>query len=355
MKATQSTNRNLAFDILRIISALSVVVLHASSPHLLSNDVYSANFKIANFINSLSRFGVPIFVMISGAIFLSETKAVSIRKIWCKNILRLFIVYAVWSFATYAFQSLYFWKSAFWQQGPLQIINGCIYSSEHFWFIFMIIGLYALVPLLRTWLHNATPDSLCYFTGLFIVFQVLRTTLPILIDKSLIYKIADMTQITELSGYLGYFVLGYLLTRYELPNKLKAVIYGLVPVGIVVNYFVSNHMSAKQGYYSAGIYDSFGIFTFINVIALFLFVSDITGKLCLGTRSCKIVQNVSLDTLGVYMMHVMTLSFFAEQGILIGIFPLPIEIPVLSIVCFIVCSIISGILRRIPYIGHYLC
>lgn len=351
-----TTEHNLSFDILRIMAAFSVVVLHTCSKYLMLNDVNSLDFKIANFINSLSRFGVPIFVMISGAIFLSENKSITISKIWKKHILRLIIVYSVWSFAYYVFQSLYFWQFDFWNHGILRTIIGCVYSSNHFWFIFMIVDLYALIPILRQWLHSSTSKSTQhYFIFLFFVFQILRTTISILVDKSLVHKISEMTTILELSGYIGYFVLGYYLVHTKLSKKIKVLIYALVPLGIIINYLVSAHMSIKSGTYSAGIYDSFGLFTFINVVAVFIFITDLSQKIKLTKQPRYIIKNLASDTLGIYLMHIAFLDFFTSKNIIIGQFSTFIGIILLSCLCFAVCCVFSALLRRIPFIGHYIC
>jgi len=254
--------RNVSFDLLRIISALSVVVLHVSAQYIMISGVDSLFFRLSNFLNSISRFGVPIFVMLSGALFLSEEKEISIAKIWTKYILRTFILFWVWSFAYYVFQSLYMWKFDFWNHGIARTVLGCVYASDHFWFLFMIMGLYALVPILRTWVHNTDKKGLDYLIILFFCCQILRTTATILIDKTLVQEILNMFKIIELSNYLGYFIIGYYLVKYGIPRKCKTILYALVPVGIIANYFISDWMSIKQGAYTAGIYDSFGLFTF---------------------------------------------------------------------------------------------
>lgn len=354
MKITSTTERNIAFDILRILSAFSVVVLHVSSMYLMENNVSTTDFKVANFINSLSRFGVPIFVMISGAIFLSKEKQISIGKLWKHNILRLFILYIVWSFAYYVFQSLYLWKFDFWRHGFVRTITGCVYASNHFWFIFMIIGLYTLVPILRTWLHHSSETEQKYFIGLFMVFQILRTTLEIAIDKSLTTTISELVEVTELTGYLGYFILGYFLTQYKVPQKLKWGIYISVPIGIIANYYISDFLSVKYGYYSPGIYDSFGLFTFLHVVALFVFVSDMASKIQKENGFITFIKNLSLDTLGIYMMHIALLTFFMEERIIWGTVPVLAGTILLSLICFIACAIVAAILRRIPFVGRYL-
>lgn len=347
--------RNISFDLLRVLSALSVVVLHVSAQYIMISEVDSLFFRLSNFLNSISRFGVPIFVMLSGVLFLSEDKELSIKKIWTKYILRTFMVYAVWSFAYYVFQSLYMWKFDFWNHGIARTILGCVYASDHFWFLFMIMGLYALVPVLRTWVHNATKKELDYFIGLFFVFQILRTTAALLIDKTLVQEILNMVKIIELSYYLGYFILGYRILKYGLPKVCKTILYALVPVCVVANYFISDWMSVKTGSYSAGIYDSFGVFTFFIVVAIFVFFTDTFANASWNAKVSNMLGNLSKNTLGIYVMHVGALTYLVHEGILNKI-PHPVAgTVIISLFLFIVCSVVASLLRRIPFVGRYIC
>lgn len=343
--------RNTAYDVLRIVSAFSIVMLHVSGAFITDNPVGSTGFRIANFLNSINRFGVPIFVMLSGAIFLSESRQTSVRRLWQKNILRMLVIYGVWSFAYYVYQSLYWWKFDFWKYGIVRTITGCVYASEHFWFLFMIVGLYALVPFLRTWLHHADKKELDYFTMLFFIFQICRTTITILIDKSLVDKISDMFKIWELSWYLGYFVLGYILVHYGISARIKKLLYALVPVGIVVNFAVSDHMSIKQGMYTAGIYDSFGVFTFIHSVALFVFVNDWFQKRHIKENAKRLCTEMALNTLGIYLMHIAVLDFCDRNQIMIGNIDGFAGVILLSVLIYIFCGGVSALLRRIPVIG----
>ena len=347
--------RNISFDLLRIICAFSVVVLHVSAQYIIINEVDSLFFRLSNFLNSISRFGVPIFVMLSGVLFLSEEKEISIKRIWTKYILRTFIVYAVWSFAYYVFQSLYMWKFDFWNHGIARTILGCVYASDHFWFLFMIMGLYALVPVLRTWVHNASKKELDYFIGLFFVFQILRTTAALLINKSLVQEILDMVKIIELSYYLGYFILGYRILKFGVPKMYKTILYAFVPVCMVANYFISDWMSLKAGTYSAGIYDSFGIFTFLIVIAIFIFFTDMYANVNWNNKITTALTNLSKNTLGIYVMHVGALIYLVDEGVLNKI-PHPVTgTVIISLFLFTVCSAVASLLRRIPFVGRYFC
>lgn len=354
MENNKLPGRNASLDSLRIISALSVVFLHVSGLYVQKYPLGSIGFRVSNFYNSVSRFGIAVFVMISGALFLSDYKSISLKKLWTGNILRLFIVYSIWSFAYYVYQCKYYWNASIFHNGIVGVISGCVYSSDHFWFIFMILGLYTLVPFLRTWLTHAKEKELNYFVVLFVVFQVVRVTITILTDSSLVTEISNKLTITELSRFLGYFVLGYILTKYEIPKKLKNAIYALVPIGVIVNFFVSDVMSLKAGFYHPGIYDAFGFFTFIFTVALFIFFKEVGTKLTAGLTRTRILENISLDTLGIYLLHVGILDFLNKNGILFGSLSPIIGIPVISIITFALCGLVSAFLRRIPVVGRYL-
>src|ERR1700742_1816194 len=58
---------------LRIIAMFFVIVLHTTSPLLMAyGKVRDSYWLIADFFNALSRFGVPVFVMITGALLLNR-------------------------------------------------------------------------------------------------------------------------------------------------------------------------------------------------------------------------------------------------------------------------------------------
>ena len=64
--------RIIAFDFLRIIAALAVVMSHSA----IATDV---SFSDGVIFDSLSRFAVPVFLMISGALMLDEKKTLTTK------------------------------------------------------------------------------------------------------------------------------------------------------------------------------------------------------------------------------------------------------------------------------------
>lgn len=347
----QVKDRNIKPDLLRIISAIAVVLLHVSAQYADSLPVNSTDFGIAVAFNSLTRFAVPVFVMISGELFLNTQKTISVKRIWIHNILRLAIVFTLWSFLYYVFQSVYFWHFDFYRQGIVRTVVGIVYATKHLWFLYMIAGLYALTPILREWVQKAEEKNIRYFINLFFIFQIARTTLQVLINKSLTDEISSILTVTELSGYLGYYVLGFYLSKYGVPKRTRTAMYILLPIGIVANAVLSIMLSRIRDIYSPGIYDSFGVFTFFNCVALYLLAESIAAKLKFKT---SFVTNLSKDTFGVYLAHIMIWDIVKEE-IPDGVFgPVILAIPVFTVIVCIASFALSALIRRIPFIGRYL-
>ena len=347
----KNKDRNSKLDLLRIISAIAVVLLHVSAQYTDSLPVNTTDFGIAVAFNSLTRFAVPVFVMISGELFLNTQKTISVKKIWIHNILRLAIVFTVWSFLYYVFQSVYFWHFDFYRQGIVRTLVGIVYATKHLWFLYMIAGLYALTPILKEWLSKAEEKNVRYFIDIFFIFQIARTTLQVLINKSLTDEISSILTITELTGYLGYYVLGFYLSKYGVPKRTKAAMYVLLPIGIIANATLSILISRLNGVYSPGIYDSFGVFTFFNCVALYLLAEAVAGKLKFKT---SIVANLAKDTFGVYLVHIMIWDIVKEE-LPDGVFgSVILAIPVFTIIVCVISFALSALLRRIPFVGRYL-
>lgn len=347
-------SRNTALDILRIIAAFSVVMLHVSSRYIMASAVDSSTFRAANFYDSVSRYGVPIFVMISGAIFLNPDKEIHSKRLWIHNILRLVIVYIIWGYAYYIYHSVYEWKFDFWHQGLTRTVTGIAYATDHLWFLGMLCGLYAITPILRSWLSKAFKQNIEYFLLLFFVFEIVLTSGTILLDSSLLNHMSSMFGIAYVSGYIGYYVLGYYLIEYEVSARVRYLVYASIPVDIILNYLVSWRMSKDTGTYNPGIYDSFGLFTFLESVALFLLVTYLCKGKTIKPFPQKILKLAAMDTFGIYLVHIMIIDFMYSKGVFSVALPsLLWEIPV-ALGVFVIGMIISALLRRIPYIGRYL-
>ena len=69
----EKVERLYYLDFLRVVATFFVILIHVSCQNW-SNPLGSFSWQVANFYDGISRFSVPIFVMISGVLFLNTKK-----------------------------------------------------------------------------------------------------------------------------------------------------------------------------------------------------------------------------------------------------------------------------------------
>ena len=97
------------------------------------------------------------------------------------------------------------------------------------WFLFMIVGLYLIIPLLNKIVEN--PKMAYYFVILAFFFSFLIPQIISVIGlkyeslSELVSTLISKFHVEMVLGYSGYFVLGYLLKRMQIRKKLESIIY----------------------------------------------------------------------------------------------------------------------------------
>lgn len=353
MAVESGENRMIHYDLLRIIAAFSVVMLHVASQFWYTLPVTQVEWKIANIYDSLFRFGVPVFVMISGALFLG--REVNVKKLYTHNILRLLIVYVIWMAAYGLFDCRFYdFKEVGWRAYLQEMLQG----SFHLWFLPMLICIYILLPVLRSWVQHAEKKNIQYFLVIFFVFKIGRETLLAVQSNEIVQFILNIFGNNELHmtcSYLGYFVLGYYIAHIGIPKKWHKVIYASAIPAAVLNIVLDHYMVAKTNAPSGLIYDSYGAFTFLIVVALFLFFTEVMSKVQYSPLAGKVIRELSGATFGIYVLHIGCIEFLEDMGIHCMVIPIIVGIPMLAIGVFVICCILAAVLRRIPVVGRYIC
>ena len=299
-----------------------------------------------------TRFAVPVFVMISGAVFLGRD--IDTKKIYTKYILRIVTAFIFWSFI-YAVVT-----------DPTANIKGMVvnvlYGHYHMWFLYMIIGLYILVPILRKVVE--TKEVAKYFLGLTIVFAVLIPQMVELTDIlpqpiQLLGEITDTVvgklRVNLFAGFVGYFVAGYYLNNIDISPKRRRIIYVLGVMGYAVTIVFTAILCMMQNEPNELFFGSFTLNIVLFAVATFVF-----GKYEL--EESKILEKVSMAmekmaqyTFGAYLVHalilnkVMGLINFSATSL-----NTILLIPTISILVFGISMGISALLHQMPIVKKYI-
>lgn len=97
-KTNNASNRIIYLDILRVLASFSVVMTHVAQQIWYNAPIDTYEWSMANFYESIVRWSVPVFVMISGSLFLASNQ--KFKYIIHNNIVRLIRLLVVWGVYT---------------------------------------------------------------------------------------------------------------------------------------------------------------------------------------------------------------------------------------------------------------
>jgi len=350
-KSTLKNKRIEYFDWLRILCSFSVVILHISAQNWYSSPIQSHEWRIFNFYDSLVRFGVPIFFMISGTIFLEKNISFSVMlKKYIKNIL---INLIFWSF----FYSLrekkiqkYNFKSTF-----LKFLD----SHYHLWYLFRISGLYLITPILKEIIKNEKIFQI-YLVLNFIFSFFIPNLLPILFYYSNDYYNAFTNIINKfgINGFLNhiqfYYMFGFYLNKKNTKPLLRIIIYILGICGIIFTFKMTYYISLKKNK-KITFYSESYINVFFTSIGIFIFFKYNFNDLKYSKRIKEFIQKIGLLTFGIYIIHPFVID---ELKIRINLHTLSFEplysVPINSLITFLISLIIVYLIKLIPFINKYI-
>lgn len=335
--------RNVSLDVLRIAAVMGIIAVHAIDG--LETIHPLRDWVTRNVYYSMVRWSVPAFIMISGALFLDHNRPFSTRRLFRHNVLRIVVAYCVW---TIAYMPLLMADN----QDHLNIVLLFIKGPFHLWFLFMIVGLYVIVPLLRQITADRRKEE--YFLCLaFLTASAVPYLLRVisLLDETtggvLQYSYSQLGIFLP-AGFTGYFVLGHYLTAYTTGHRKKHLIYWLGAASTVLIAVATIGLSLKMGRFVFMLYEWLTPFAFLQSAAVFLFFTS-RDWTCLKKHEDRL-KKVSKLTFGIYLVHIMVMELIGRCTIL----PWPIiVIPAYCLVVFALSFAAVTLLDRIPVVRKY--
>ncbi|MCI8965462.1 MAG: acyltransferase family protein [Clostridia bacterium] len=346
--------RKYYLDILKIISCIAVIVLHTCSRDMKLVSPISNRYQVLNFFDSLTRFAVPIFVMVSGALFLNKNKKVDVKRLYTKNVLRLFSAYLFWSIV-YGLFSYYCLKNYTSLISAMQSVM--LMSYFHLWFIPMMISIYLLIPFLKKIVDNSNKNEIFTIIMLFFIFKIVNDTICRFDYPELEYIQAILKRflISRVVGFVGYFFLGYYLSTYKIDKKNRIIIYILGILGLAMCTLINSICSIKNGKFAEYLLNDFTITTFFEAIAIFTFIKYGIEKIDISYKAGKIIERITANSFGIYLVHMLFMDYIRER---IGFSTLSINaifaIPIMTVSVFLLSYITVALIRKIPVVNKYI-
>lgn len=317
-------------DALRVIACLMVVFSHCCDPFVAHFDANREMFLTGVFSGSLVRPCVPLFAMMTAVLLLPIKSGTTINQFYRKRIGRIVPPLVFWSIALPLMAFFYFtvvspntpnpqlsvsdYTTGTLLQRLYTFVFNFNFDTTPLWYLYMLIGLYIIMPILSSWLMQATQKeikTLLYIWGITLVLPYVKMVAPLL---GYIGNYGHMGLFGEcvwnvygtfyyISGFIGYLILAYYLKNYPLNWSWKkmaficipmfAVGYAITSIGYVITnaYFPGNYAYLEILWYFAGIN------VFMMTFPVFIAIQK------LNTRSRKWLSYAAKLTFGIYLCH----------------------------------------------------
>lgn len=337
-------------EILRIMSMLSVVLLHVASTAWFYVDMNTLAWYTYNAVRCACKWGVTVFVMISGALFLRK-ETISISVLWKKYIKRIVLILLFWSFAYAVFPAMKILlysgdiRSWNWRGG----VKAFILGENHLWYLYMCIGLYMMIPFMK---EIAKKRSLLkYFIGLSVVVTIL---LPMFQKVSFFMDSIWNQWIGKFSiqmvvGYPLYFMLGYYWSSGEITKKKRCSIYWAASIMFVISIYLTSSFEGKHFLVDGTM--SVGNFVITN--AIFVLGTQLLDAISPKSKVIEWINKASSLSLGIYLVHMFFVRDITKWAV--ANFNSSISVMIVTTGMVLLCSTaVCLLMKRIPWVSSLL-
>ena len=255
-----SPKRILYLDEVRSLAIILVVLGHVI--RLFSKDFDSWQFCSGVF--ALTRIGVPLFFTVSGALLL--TRKHDIEEFLKKRFKRVFLPLLFW-IIVYSIAGVLIWHFQPSLEYFFNVAFGIEDYSSIFWFIWSLIGVYTLIPVLSSFIREYGDFGAEYLIIITVILSILFTIGFFDIEKiKYNFKV-----VFYFFSVLGYFILGSYIHnhKFTLSDKKLFVIGCILFIVGYLGHFAQIYMKGLGGTALTPV-DFFNIFVMAETAGLFM-------------------------------------------------------------------------------------
>ncbi len=382
--------REVWLDWLRVSACFMVMLVHSTEPFYLGGDgsliASRANALWAAFFDSLVRSCVPLFIIASS--YLQFPIHYSTGEFFRRRAVRILIPFVIWS--------VFY---AFWWGEPVNNLKDLLlnfnYAAGHLWFVYMLIGLYIIMPLLSPWAEKVGRKELTAY----IVLWLVTTTIPFLRDwlvckpltvtygptgipRQALYPLWGEASWNSygtfyyISGLAGYLLLGLWFRKYgDSISRRQSFAVGipcyLAGFAITAGGFLRRVLrdAGQEAFQLSTGADGFPLGGDVELAVRWetSWGFDTLGVALMAIGIILLMRNIKADGrfyrhavlpasnagYGMYLGHMVALAAFS--ALYIRIIPsTPLAILATATSAFITTAVAAILIRRLPCVGKYI-
>ena len=361
------TNKRIVFiDYIRVLACFMVMLVHASenfygadSSGLAGNMSFLVNeqnrFWVAFFDGALGRVSVPLFMIVSAFLLVPMKKGQTMTQFYQRRFLRIMPPFVCF-LLLYTFLPL-LWNGMTWEQSVSDLKSlpfNFPSMGGHLWFMYPLISLYLIIPVISPWLEKAPARDERIFLGIF-AFSTLTPWLHRFVQPELWGECFwnHFSMLWYCSGYLGYLVLAHYIREHIKWSSKRKIIIGSICFVIGAAFTAwSFWWKGEPGHLiETPMLEWSWEFCTPNVLlatfGMFLLFTCIHSS-----KAPSWISSLSKMSYGMYLMHMFFLSQIAPM--VIGgdvanpILPVWLAIPSIAILTYLCAALTTRLLSLLP-------
>ncbi len=343
--------RDVSLDLLRVLACLMVIQIHVGEAYYIGEGgkvIHGEGVEWVGWLNSLARCSIALFVMISGYFLLPMKENQTTELFFKRRFIRILIPFFIWCALYAVFAAMT--GTAAWDSMLPNILRSLVnYGTEvgHLWYIYMLLGLYLLVPVLSPWMASASKKDMNYVLCLWLFSSALcyiHLVFPNIWGECFWNPTPLLYYFT---GFGGFFVLGGYMRRFYPVSSVAARWWAVVTVlvGYLITVLVFQSLTNVE--YVPDLELSWGQTT-INVAMMAIGLFILVRAIRIENKYVKnVVCELSEKSFGIYLAHIMVMNLLFDRldPLLVSY---PIKILIITSVVFLGSYIVVKLLSYLP-------
>ena len=220
----------------------------------------------------------------------------------------------------------------------------------HLWYLYAAAALYLFTPVFFVFAEHAGRSVyryaifLCFLFGSVITILLRSESVPLLAD------IMDKTKIAALLGFPGLFLLGGYFRRFPTARRGRILLCVAALFSVAATAAWTWRYSAPKQQIEPLLMSFFAPGAVLPAAALFAVLQNVKRP---AAHPCAaaVLAEASRCTFGVYLMHPLVLLILRNQlRLTFGLLPEALDLPLRSLLVFLLSLGCTVLLRRIPFL-----
>lgn len=291
-----SKERVSQFSYIKALACFAIVLLHcfnnARVYHM--EELTDGQITTAYAVCASLMWAVPCFLMVTGALLLDRDRVIPPKKLFGKYISRMLTALVLFT----AIFTVIRHDPASGTSMLSEFTEGLLYNHcmAYLWYLYMMLAIYLLMPLLKAIVNRLTDRQLAWLTGgLLLICSVLPLASYLGVDAAL--------YIPTWIVYGAYLFIGFLLYRHNMDARLAAVIAVVCTAALPLITFR----------FAPTEIDTEGLTAYNSPLVVMQSAAVFSLMLRIKRKAGRFIESIDRCSFGIYLIHMIFIRLTMKE------------------------------------------